>query len=232
MGCCADVHCSSPDAKPPDRRYRRVLWIALAINATLFIVEIVAGLTAASVSLQADALDFLADTANYGISLFVIGMALRYRATAALAKGTTMGVFGLWVMGTTLWHAWHKTLPEATVMGAIGIVALIANGVCFALLWTSRKGDSNMRAVWVCSRNDVIGNLAVLLAALGVFGTGTRWPDVIVAAVMACLALQGAWQVIRVALTELELEQHSRDKPKTITARIRILFGRPRPGGI
>jgi cation diffusion facilitator family transporter len=232
MSCCADVHCSGPDAKPPDRRYRRVLWIALGINATLFIVEIVAGLTAASVSLQADALDFLADTANYGISLFVIGMALRYRATAALAKGTTMGVFGLWVMGTTLWHAWHETLPEATVMGAIGIVALIANGVCFALLWTSRKGDSNMRAVWVCSRNDVIGNLAVLLAALGVFGTGTRWPDVIVAAVMACLALQGAWQVIRAALTELELEQHSRDKPKTITARIRILFERPRPGGI
>jgi cation diffusion facilitator family transporter len=231
MSCCADVRCSGPDAKPPDRRYRRVLWIALAINATLFIVEIVAGLTAASVSLQADALDFLADTANYGISLFVIGMALRYRATAALAKGTTMGVFGLWVMGTTLWHSWHETLPEATVMGVIGIVALIANGVCFALLWTSRNGDSNMRAVWVCSRNDVIGNLAVLLAALGVFGTGTRWPDVIVAAVMACLALQGAWQVIRVALTELELEQHSRDKPKTITARIRRLFARLRPVG-
>jgi Co/Zn/Cd efflux system component len=221
MSCCADVRCGGPEAKPPDRGYRRVLWIALAINATLFIVEIVAGLTAASVSLQADALDFLADTANYGISLFVIGLALRYRATAALAKGTTMGVFGLWVMGTTLWHAWHKTLPQATVMGVIGIVALGANVICFALLWSHRNGDSDRRALWVCSRNDVMGNLAVLLAALGVLGTGTRWPDVIVAAVMACLALQGAWQVIRIALTEFENDQHSRAKPETIAARIR-----------
>jgi cation diffusion facilitator family transporter len=231
MSCCADVHCRGEEAKAPDRRYRRVLWIALAINATLFIVEIVAGLTADSVSLQADALDFLSDTANYGISLFVIGMALRYRATAALAKGSTMGVFGLWVMATTLWHVWHETLPQAAVMGVIGILALGANGICFALLWSHRNGDSNMRAVWVCSRNDVMGNLAVLLAALGVFGTGTRWPDVIVAAVMGCLALQGAWQVIRLALTESEADQHSRGSPKTIKARIRRFFARLRPVG-
>jgi Co/Zn/Cd efflux system component len=231
MSCCADVHCSAAEAKPPDRRYRRVLWIALTINATLFVIEIIAGLTAASVSLQADALDFLADTANYGISLFVIGMALRYRAAAALAKGTTMGVFGLWVMATTLWHVWHETLPQSAVMGVIGIVALGANGICFALLWSHRNGDSNMRAVWVCSRNDVMGNFAVLLAALGVFGTATRWPDVIVAAIMAYLALQGAWQVIRLALTELEADQHSRGSLETITARIRRFLARLRPVG-
>src|SRR6267154_1600294 len=98
MSCCANIQCDGPDSTPPDRRYRRVLWTALAINATLFVVEIVAGLTAYSVSLQADALDFLADAANYGISLFVAGMALRYRATAALAKGLTMSLFGLWVL--------------------------------------------------------------------------------------------------------------------------------------
>jgi len=229
MSCCAGVHCSGPEVKPLGGRYRRVLWIALVINATLFIVEIAAGITAASVSLQADALDFLADTANYGISLFVIGMALRYRAIAALAKGTTMGIFGLWVTGTTLWHAWHETLPQATVMGVIGIVALGANGICFALLWSHRNGDSNMRAVWVCSRNDVMGNVAVLLAALGVFGTGGRWPDVLVAAIMACLALQGAWQVIRITLTELENDRHSRAKPETIAARIRRLLTHPGP---
>jgi Co/Zn/Cd efflux system component len=231
MSCCADLHCSGAEAKPPDRRYRRVLWIALAINATLFIVEIVAGLKAASVSLQADALDFLADTANYGISLFVIGLALRYRATAALAKGTTMGVFGLWVMTTTLWHVWHETLPQAAVMGVIGLVALGANGICFGLLWSHRNGDSNMRAVWVCTRNDVIGNLGVLLAALGVFGTGTRWPDVMVAGIMACLALQGAWQVIRLALTELQVDQRDRDNPGHITARMRRFLARLRPVG-
>jgi Co/Zn/Cd efflux system component len=224
MSCCANVQCDGPDLKPPDRRYRRVLWAALAINTTLFMVEIVAGLTAASAALQADALDFLADAANYGISLFVVGMALRYRATAALAKGLTMSLLGLWVLAITLWHAWRQTLPEAPVMGVIGIVALIANGICFVLLWSSRHGDSNKRAVWVCSRNDVIGNLAVLLATIGVFGTGTGWPDVMVAAIMACLALQGAWQVIRLAVAELEADSNSRDQPKTVAARIRRLF--------
>jgi Co/Zn/Cd efflux system component len=148
-------------------------------------------------------LDFLADTANYGISLFVVGMALNYRAGAALAKGVTMGVFGVWVMGTSLWHAFYGTVPEAVTMGAVGVAALIANAVCLVLLWAYRGGDSNMRSVWLCSRNDVIGNFAVMLAALGVFGTGTGWPDVIVASIMSGLALQGAWHVIRQASGEL-----------------------------
>jgi Co/Zn/Cd efflux system component len=198
--CCADDH-NSPE--PPDSRYRRVLWAALAINGTMFLIEIVAGLMAGSVSLQADALDFLGDVANYGISLFVIGMALRYRASAALIKGATMGLFGVWVIGAVVWHAFYRTLPHAVTMGEVGFAALVANAAVFGLLWTYRKGDSNMRSVWLCSRNDVIGNLAVLLAAVGVFGTGTGWPDVIVAGLMAGLGVQGAAQVIRHALEEL-----------------------------
>src|SRR5262245_49268477 len=139
------------------------------------------------------------------ISLFVAGMALRYRATAALIKGTTMGAFGLWVLGIVIWHAVQGTLPNAFTMGAVGTAALIANAVSFALLWAYRSGDANMRSAWVCTRNDVLGNLAVLLAALGVFGTGTGWPDTIVATTMAVLALQGASIVIRQSLGELRI---------------------------
>lgn len=186
-----------------DARYRRVLWAALDINAVMFLIEIVAGLAAGSASLQADALDFLADTGNYGISLFVIGMTLHFRARAALVKGVTMGAFGLWVIGVTVWHAVSGTLPDAATMGAVGVAALAANAAVFAILWPHRSGDSNMRSVWLCSRIDVIGNVAVLLAALGVFGTSTGWPDVIVAAIMGALALQGAWAVVRHAVAEL-----------------------------
>ena len=185
--------------------YRRVLWAVLGINLVMFAVEVVAGLAAGSASLQADALDFLGDTANYMISLFVVGMALRYRATAALVKGATMDVFGLWVVGTVIWHAAHSTLPNAFTMGAVGIAAFIANAASFALLWAYRSGDANMRSAWVCTRNDVLGNLAVLLAALGVFGTGTGWPDIIVAATMAALALQGAWIVVSQSRAELRI---------------------------
>jgi Co/Zn/Cd efflux system component len=183
--------------------YRRVLWAVLAINAAMFAVEIGAGLAAGSAALQADALDFFGDAANYAISLFVVGMALRYRATAALAKGATMSLFGMWVLAITFWHAWHGTLPQAMTMGAVGFTALAANGVSFGMLWRHRGGDANMRSAWICTRNDVLGNIAVLFAALGVFGTGTGWPDVIVAAVMAFLALQGAVSVITHAVTEL-----------------------------
>ena len=201
------AHCCHQPKETPhrqqDREYRRVLWIVLAINAGMFLFEAAAGLAAGSVSLQADALDFLADTANYGISLFVIGLALRCRALAALAKGATMGACGLWVVGATIWHAVSGTVPHAIMMGAVGMAALASNAAVFALLWAYRSGDSNMRSVWICSRNDVLGNLAVLLAALGVFGTGTGRPDVIVAAAMAALALQGAWTVIREASSEL-----------------------------
>ena len=153
--------------------------------------------------------DFLADAGNYGISLFVVGMALRLRARAALAKGATMAVFGLWVIGATLWHAVNGTVPHAATMGAVGVAALIANAVVFVLLWSYRAGDSNMRSVWLCSRNDVLGNVAVLLAAFGVFGTGTGWPDIAVAAAMGLLALQGAWVVVRQALAEISQERRA-----------------------
>ena len=203
---CCD-HCHEPD-RNTDATYRRVLWAVLAINGAMFLVEIGAGVAAGSASLQADALDFFGDAANYGISLFVVGMALRYRALAALGKGASMAVFGLWVIATVVWHAWHGTLPSAFTMGAIGIAALAANAASFALLWAYRSGDANMRSAWICTRNDVIGNLAVLAAALGVFGTGTGWPDIIVAAIMAALALQGAAIVIRQSLGELRQRPH------------------------
>ena len=197
--CCDHV----ADPHRGDGGYRRVLWAVLAINAVMFAIEVAAGLAAGSASLQADALDFLGDAGNYAISLFVVGMALRYRAMAAFLKGATMGLFGLWVLGLTCWHAWHGTLPHALTMGAVGLAALLANAASFGLLWAYRGGDANMRSAWVCTRNDVLGNLAVLLAALGVFGTGTGWPDTIVAAIMAGLALQGSWIVLNQSKVEL-----------------------------
>jgi Co/Zn/Cd efflux system component len=203
-GCCQGDACSGTDPRRGDPAFKRVLWIVLAINAVMFLVEIVAGVTAGSTALQADALDFLGDTASYAISLFVVGMALRYRSVAALAKGATMALFGAWVVVTVAWHSIMGTVPEPLTMGVIGAAALISNAVCFALLYAYRSGDANMRSVWVCSRNDVLGNLAVLLAALGVFGTGSGWPDLIVATVMALLAIQGAVVVVRHALQELD----------------------------
>jgi Co/Zn/Cd efflux system component len=201
--CCGHDHHHHVDPAQMDARYRRVLWAVLALNAAMFAVEIGAGVAAGSASLQADALDFFGDAANYGISLFVIGMALRMRAFAALGKGISMGLFGLWIIGTVVWHLIHGTLPDATTMGAVGFAALAVNAASFALLWAYRGGDANMRSAWICTRNDVVGNLAVLTAAVGVFGTGTGWPDLIVAVIMAGLALQGAWTVIGQSLGEL-----------------------------
>jgi Co/Zn/Cd efflux system component len=199
--CCEQVL----DPQRGNKSYRRVLWVVLAINAAMFAVEVTAGLAAGSASLQADALDFLGHSGNYAISLFVVGMALRYRAMAAFLKGATMGVFGLWVLSVAAWHAWHGTLPYAFTMGAVGFAALVANAASFGLLWAYRSGDANMRSSWICTRNDVLGNLAVLLAALGVIGTGTGWPDVIVASIMAALALQGAWVVLQQSRGELRI---------------------------
>jgi Co/Zn/Cd efflux system component len=173
--CCCDPPPLKLDRHRGNDRYRRVLWIVLAINAIMFLVEIGAGLAAGSASLQADALDFLGDASNYAISLLGVGMALHYRASAALAKGATMGAFGVWVTGTVIWHTLHGTLPSAFTMGAVGFAALVANAASFGLLCAFREGDANMRSAWICTRNDVLGNLAVLLAAAGVFGTGTGW---------------------------------------------------------
>jgi Co/Zn/Cd efflux system component len=209
MACCDDSACS-PAADPGARNsphWRRALWIALVINAGFFVTEIVAGAAAGSAALQADALDFFGDAANYAISLGVAGMMLTWRARAALAKGGTLIVFALWVLGSTAWHAFYGTLPRAEVMGIVGIAALIANGGVAFMLYRFRTGDANMRSVWICSRNDAVGNAAVMLAAMGVFGTGTGWPDVIVAAIMGGLGLWGGWQIVSQARGELRAER-------------------------
>jgi Co/Zn/Cd efflux system component len=201
--CCHHDHCSAPEPGGADPGWRRALWIALGVNAGMFLAEIAAGVAAGSASLQADALDFAGDAGNYAISLGVAGMALAWRARAAQAKGISLAVLAAWVIATTVWHAIAGTLPSAETMGAVGVLALVANAGVALMLYRYRTGDANMRSVWICSRNDAIGNVAVVLAALGVFGTGTGWPDIIVASVMAALGLSGGWQIVRQSSTEL-----------------------------
>ncbi len=184
-------------------RYRRVLWVALVLNAAMFAVEIGAGFRSGSVSLLADAIDFFGDAANYGVTLAVLSMGLAWRARAALLKGLSMLGFGVFVAGRALWSATQGVPPEALTMGVIGTLALAVNVLVAVLLYAFREGDANMRSVWLCSRNDAIGNVAVMVAALGVFGTGTAWPDLAVAAVMAALAIAGGWSVLKQARGEL-----------------------------
>jgi Co/Zn/Cd efflux system component len=204
-GCCVDdhSHTKAPDKMLDNPAWRRALWIALTVNATMFAGEILAGIASGSVSLQADALDFLADAANYGISLSVAGMGLAWRARAALVKGGGLLALGFWVFGSTAWHAYAGTLPKAEVMGAVGVLALAANAAVAIMLYRFRMGDSNMRSVWICSRNDAIGNLAVIAAATGVLGTGAGWPDLMVALIMSVLGISGGWQIIKQARGEL-----------------------------
>lgn len=198
---CHDHGCSAPAATSP--RYRQVLWAALFINAAMFFVEVVSSLSSGSVSLLADALDFAGDAANYGISLAVLGMALTWRSRAAVVKALSMGAFGLLVLGRAIWAAMAGVPPEPMTMGVVAVLALAANVGVAWMLYAFREGDANMHSVWLCSRNDAIGNVAVIGAALGVFGTGTVWPDVLVAAVMALLALSATFTVLRLARHEL-----------------------------
>lgn len=186
-----------------DPRWRRVLWIALIANAVMFVVEMMAGVAADSRSLQADALDFFGDAANYAISLGVAGMALAWRAKAALVKAATMLAFGVWVIGYAIYGLVAGSDPEPQTMGVVGTLALATNVIVALMLFRFREGDSNMRSVWICSRNDAIGNVAVLGAALGVFGTGDAWPDLLVASIMAGLALWGSAEVFGQARREL-----------------------------
>lgn len=204
MATCCDHDCCPPTGHMLNSpAWRRTLWIALVLNAGMFMAEIGAGFAAGSSSLQANSLDFLGDAANFAISLSVTGMALSWRARAAFVKGSSLFALGLWVAGSTALHAYAGTLPKAEVMGVVGLVALITNATIALMLYRFSGGDANMRSAWLCSRNDAIGNLAVLLAAAGVFGTGRGWPDVIVASIMAALALSGGWQVIRHSMSEL-----------------------------
>ena len=198
--CCHDATCSSP---PADPRLRKALWIALVLNAVMFVVELGASCTSGSVALLADSIDFFGDAGNYAISLAVLGMGLAARARAALFKAACMGAFGVFVLGRALWNVKTGFVPEPSTMGTVGFAALVVNAGVALMLYRCRGGDANMRSVWICSRNDALGNVAVMLAALGVLGTGTAWPDLGVAAVMGLLALSGAWTVLRQALGEL-----------------------------
>lgn len=197
--CC---HHEPPSAGREPPGYRRVLWIALVVNALMFAVEIGAGVQAGSVSLLADAIDFFGDAANYALSLAVLSMGLAWRSGAAMLKAASMLAFGVAVLGRAAWSAWHGITPEPMTMGLVGALALAANVGVAVLLYNFREGDANMRSVWLCTRNDALGNLAVMAAALGVFGTGSAWPDLGVAAVMAALALSAGWTVMAQARRE------------------------------
>jgi Co/Zn/Cd efflux system component len=185
-----------------DPRYRKALWVALLLNALMFVVELGASWNSGSVSLMADSIDFFGDAANYGISLAVLAMAASARSNAALLKAATMGAFGVFVLGQALYTLRAGVAPEPLTMGAVGLAALAVNAGVALMLFRFRSGDANMRSVWICSRNDAIGNVAVMLAAAGVFGTGSAWPDLAVASVMGCLALSGAWTVWKQARAE------------------------------
>ena len=202
------AHCCDHETPAADKlvdlpRYRRVLWIALMVNAAMFVVEIAGGVSSGSLSLLADAVDFAGDALNYGVSLAVLAAAVAWRARAAMLKAACMIGFGLFVLGSALWNVWHGGVPNATTMGAVAVLALVANLSVAWMLYAFREGDANMRSVWLCTRNDAISNLAVMAAALGVFGTGTAWPDLGVAGLMAALALHGGWQVLRQARREM-----------------------------
>src|SRR5712691_5401993 len=198
MTCC-DHDCHAPNT---DTRYRQILWAALGVNVAMFVVEIVASFLAGSVSLRADALDFLGDAANYAVALAVVGLALHGRARAALLKGSVMGMFGLWVAGSTIYSAFAATVPKAEVIGSIGLLALAINLAVAGLLYRYRDGDSQAMSVWLCTRNDCIANIAVVLAGAGVWASATAWPDIAVAAIIAYLGLSPAVRVIRHALLE------------------------------
>lgn len=197
-GCCN--HNAKFDGVSTD--YKRRLWLVIALNATMFVVEMSAGHAAKSQSLQADALDFLGDALTYGLSLAVIGASVAARTNAALAKAVSLLLMGLWVFGSTIWRVFFTEMPEAQIMGAVGFLALTANLASVALLVRYKDGDANVRSVWLCSRNDAIGNVAVMIAALGVWGTATGWPDLVVAIIMAGLFLSSAFQILRRALDE------------------------------
>ena len=200
------AHChsdASSVAQAADPRYRRILVVALALNLTMFAVELAAGMASGSVSLLADAIDFFGDAANYAVSLAVLSMALVVRARAAMFKAACMLGFGLFVLGKVAWSARTGVPPAAITMGVVGLLALCVNmGVAF-MLYAYRNGDANMQSVWLCSRNDALSNIAVMLAALGVFGTASAWPDLAVASVMGLLAITSAVTVFKSARIEL-----------------------------
>jgi len=199
--CCVGACGSRQTLNDP--RWRRVLWIALGLNAVMFAVEIVAGVMAHSRSLQADALDFLGDAANYAISLGVAGLAVQWRARTALLKGLTILLFGVGVLASAVWGLVHGATPDPFAMGFVGSVALLVNISVALMLYRYRTGDANMRSVWICSRNDAINNLLVIGAGLAVLWSGSGLPDLLVAFIMAALGISGGWLIVRQSALEL-----------------------------
>ncbi|SDT92559.1 cation transporter [Stappia sp. ES.058] len=212
MGACCGHDHGTFEGVSDD--YKRRLWAVIAINAAMFAVEMTAGQMAQSQALKADALDFFGDALTYGISLAVIGASLQVRSTAALAKGISLLAMGLWVFGSTLYQLLVLGVPQAQVMGAIGFLALAANLASVGLLMRYKDGDANVRSVWLCSRNDAIGNIAVMLAAAGVWASDTGWPDLLVAGLMAGLFLSSAFQIIVQAWRERKAEQTMGEGPE------------------
>ncbi len=209
MSSSFDIPHDPPGSAGSDSpRYRRILWAALVINLVMFGVEIAAGLHSGSVSLLADAIDFFGDAANYAITLVVLPLGLGWRSRAAQVKALSMIAFGLFIAGRMLWSFYQDLPPEPLTMGLVGLLALVANVAVAFMLYAYRNGDANMRSVWLCSRNDAIGNLAVVLAAIGVAGTRTVWPDLIVAGGMAALALFNGGSILRQARGELDEQAH------------------------
>ncbi len=197
------AHCQHDCNHTDDPIFRRVLWFALVINAGMFVVEIIAGHLSDSLALQADALDFFADAANYALSLFVLGSAASVRAKASLFKAACMLFFAVFVLSQVIVSFIKGSSPEPVTMGFVGVLALAANVLVAFLLFRYRDGDSNMQSIWLCSRNDAIGNLAVVCAALGVLGTGSAWPDLVVAMIMAALAFTASVRIFKLARQEL-----------------------------
>lgn len=183
--------------------YKRRLWLVIAINAAMFLVEMCAGALAGSQALKADALDFLGDSATYGISLAVIGASVRARSWAAIGKAASLSAMALWVLGITAYHVLVVGIPHAEVMGAIGVLALLANVGSVLILMRYRDGDANVRSVWLCSRNDAIGNVAVMAAAVAVWLTQTKWPDLAVAALMAALFFYSSARILKQSIDEM-----------------------------
>jgi Co/Zn/Cd efflux system component len=192
-----------------DPRYRRILWTVIAINGAMFLTEMIAGHLARSQALQADALDFMADTMTYGLSLAVIGASIKTRATAALLKGSSLSLMAAWVLGSTIYQTLVLGVPRAELMGGIGMLALVANLSSVLLLMRYKDGDANVRSVWLCSRNDAVGNVVMMFAAVAVWGTGTAWPDLAVAALMAAIFLTSSVQILSQAWAEYHHGRHA-----------------------
>jgi cation diffusion facilitator family transporter len=198
--CCEDKSCEVASLR---ESHGRVLWIVLGINALMFVVEGTAGLLAHSTSLLADALDMLGDALVYGFSLFVLTRSMRWQAGAALAKGGFMLAFGLAVLAEAAYKVFHPVMPGVETMGVVGTIALAANVVCFSLLYRHRADNLNMSSTWLCSRNDVIANVGVLVAAGAAYLLASRWPDIIVGCIIAALFLRSAFSVLRDATRAL-----------------------------